>query len=42
MYWEGSGKISKLKKKILQESVLLQPIMIVIILKVWKDAIKFR
>jgi len=31
MYWEVSGKISKLKKNFLQESLLLQPIMILII-----------
>jgi len=32
MYWEGSGKISKLKNGFLHESILLQPIMILIIL----------
>jgi len=31
MYWEGSGKISKLKNNFLQESLLLQSIMILII-----------
>jgi len=31
MYWGGSGKISKLKNNFLQESLLLQPIMILII-----------
>jgi len=31
MYWEGSGKISKLKKNYLQGSLILQPIMILII-----------
>jgi len=31
MYWEGSGKISKLKNNYLQESLLLQSIMILII-----------
>ena len=28
MYWEGIGKISKLKTDFLQESLLLQPIII--------------
>jgi len=31
MYWEGNGKISKLKNNFLQELLLLQPIMILII-----------
>jgi len=31
MYWEGSNKISKLKNNFLQESLLPQPIMILII-----------
>jgi len=31
MYWDGSGKISKLKNDFLQESLFLQPIMILII-----------
>jgi len=31
MYWEVSGKISKLKDNFLQESLLLQPIVILII-----------
>jgi len=31
MYWEGSGEISKLKNNFLQESLLPQPIMILII-----------
>jgi len=31
IYWEGSGKSSKLKNNFLQESLLLQPIMILII-----------
>ena len=30
-YWEGSGKISKLKNNFLQESLCLQPIMILIL-----------
>jgi len=34
MYWEGSGKISKLKNNFLQESLLLQPFMILITLLV--------
>jgi len=32
MFWEGSGGISKLKNSFLYESLLLQPIMILIIL----------
>jgi hypothetical protein len=28
MYWERSGKVSKLENNFLQESLLLQPIMI--------------
>jgi len=31
MYWEGSGKISKLKNSFLHKSLLLQPNMILII-----------
>ena len=31
MYWEGSGKIYKLKNNFLQESLRLQPIMILIL-----------
>jgi hypothetical protein len=31
MYWEGSGKVSKLKNNFLQQSLFLQPIMILII-----------
>jgi len=31
MYWDGSGNILKLKNNFLQESLLLQPIMILII-----------
>jgi len=31
MYWEGSGKIIKLKNNLVQKSLLLQPIMILIL-----------
>ena len=31
MYWDGSGQISMLKNNFLQESLLLQPMMILII-----------
>jgi len=32
MYWEESGKISKLKNNFLQKSLLLQPVTILIII----------